>query len=166
MHKVDAGEDIFAVTGRMTNKTGGGADPNIGDAYEYVLVGDTTIKNVVIPHPLQKYISGNDEVKFYFTRYRKANVLTAIDNGSETKFANESKIGINKATLALLALGALMVYFSVNAGMFPHAEIFFFVALVLAAFVGLVFYNANQMHYLSKKLDKNIPVLKSHLAKS
>lgn len=164
MERLGIGKDIFVTSGRITEFGGHVSDPDFGDVYEYILLGDTPLKKVILPHSLKRHISSKIDQNLYFTKYRGALVLTDIGEGQDGKVASTLQFAISKKSIFLLIVGLLCAFLSLQAGLYPHAEIFLVLALAILVFVAFHFYNGNSFYFLSKKVNENAALLKRQLA--
>lgn len=164
MERLGVGKDIFVVSGKITEFGERLSDPDVGDFYKHILVDDTPLKSVIIPHSLKNYISGDAEQKLYFTKFRSSYFLVGVDSEDYKKVAKPLDAKITKSSLAVVFFGLIASFLSMQAGFYPHAEIFIVFAFVLLLFVVFVFINKNTVYFLGKKVDGNLPLLKAKLA--
>lgn len=132
-------KELFEITGAV-GATGGRIVDQIGDGYEYVIINDEAFQRVIVPHPLQNYLMSNEEQTFFITKYRNANILTAIDRAGGIKLSSPLAIGLSKNTILAVVFGFIFLFFCSNIGMTPQQASqgfkiglgLFFVCLILA----------------------------------
>lgn len=88
MEKINTGKNVFTLSGCITNINGHQIDAHIGDAYEYLYVGDHVLTKTIVPHPLGIYLSSNQTQEFFVTKIHGAHVITAIKTAQGVKYAN------------------------------------------------------------------------------
>ncbi|MFD1792456.1 hypothetical protein ACFSE0_12585 [Ochrobactrum teleogrylli] len=158
MRKVDIGDNIYVVNGRITERSGGEGDSQIGTVYSHILIDDTAFSNVIIPHSLKNHLEGQKE--FYLTKFRSAWILTAVNDGKDGRISDFTQVPLNPIAIFVFFAGIVASYFSIQAASHPAGGIFYVIALVV--FVGFTFvaFNASNLFLLSRYVDKNISLLK------
>ena len=168
MEKMTAGNGVSKVHGRVTRYSGLDTDAHFGDMYEYLLIDDTTVQKVAVPHPLQNYLMSDGPQIFFFTKIKKGCFLTAIETANGMKFANEISIPFNKLII-VLALLVLFILHSCSqiASLFPGgnsladqgAALFWGIIIMLPVIYGV--YTMNLPRSIAQKINEEVARLKA-----
>lgn len=88
MQKLGYGKNLYSTSGVVSRSSLLTTDAKVGDAYEYIYIGDDVFGKTIIPHPLQLYLMDNKAQEYFFTEFNKTYLLAAIKTSSGIKYAS------------------------------------------------------------------------------